>query len=169
MKRVVMLRYNLQTIPCNSLKRYDDRPSAVQQRRRLRKRQFKAESTRIHFCLKADIFFSGFASCPHVFGFSFTCGGTKTEDFEYDDVVHHMLLTWRMLRKGCYRIYIVLAFSCGRAKTIRIRYVRMRFFFKRRKTSPFSKISGYVWPGPKCDYLALLQTYLFYFFQVVKC
>ena len=35
--------------------------SAVQRRRRLRKRQFKAESTRIRFCLKADIFFSGIA------------------------------------------------------------------------------------------------------------
>ena len=68
MKRVVMLRYSLKNIPCNSLKRYDDGPSAVQRRRRLGKRQFKAESTRIRFCLKADIFFSGFAYCTHVSG-----------------------------------------------------------------------------------------------------
>ena len=39
-------------------------------------------------------------------------------------------------------------FSCGRAKTIRIRYVSMRiylfiYFFE----SPFSKMSGYVWMG----------------------
>ena len=42
--------------------------------------------------------------------------------------------------KRCYRIFTVLAFSCGRAKTIRIRYVRTRTFFrKRRKKSSFSK------------------------------
>ena len=37
-----------------------------------------------------------------------------------------------MLGKGCYRIYIVLAFSCGRANTIRIRYIiiMMRTFFE---------------------------------------
>ena len=52
--------------------------------------------------------------------FSFTCEWTKTEVFKYDD--------------------IVLAFSCGRAKTIRIRYVR-------KKNSSFSKISGYVQKG----------------------
>ena len=56
-------------------------------------------------------------------GFSFTCGRTKTEVLENDDIMHHILLAWRMLGKGCYRIYIVLAFSCGRANTIRIRYI----------------------------------------------
>ena len=45
-------------------------------------------------------------------------------------------------------IYIILAFSCGRAKTIRIRYVWMRIFLKTEKYT-FSKISGYVWTGPK--------------------
>ena len=84
-------------------------PSAVQRRRWLRKRQFKAESC---FCLKADIFSSGFAYCPHASsenshtengsfqktlsrvesfenaGFSFTSGRTKTEVFEYDDVIY---------------------------------------------------------------------------------
>ena len=60
-------------------------------------------------------------------GFSLTCGRTKTEIFEYGEVIHHReLRELRMLRKGCYRISIVLAFSCGRTKTIRIRYVRMR-------------------------------------------
>ena len=44
-------------------------------------------------------------------GYSFTCGSTKTEVFEYDDVMHHI------------RLILRLAFSCGRAKTIRIRYV----------------------------------------------
>ena len=34
----------------------------------------------------------------------------------------------RMLCKGCYRISIVLAFSCGRAKTVQIRHVWTHFF-----------------------------------------
>ena len=40
-------------------------------------------------------------------GHSFTCGRTKTQVFEYDDVMHHLPLAWRMLCKGCYRISIV--------------------------------------------------------------
>ena len=44
-------------------------------------------------------------------GFSFTCGQTKMEVFKYVDVIHHILLAWRMLRKGCSRISIVSAFS----------------------------------------------------------
>ena len=44
--------------------------------------------------------------------------------FEFDDVINYILLTLRMLCEGCYRFYIAYsAFSCGRAKTIRIRYV----------------------------------------------
>ena len=50
------------------------------------------------------------------------------EIFEYDDVIHHIVRELRMLRKGCYRISIVLAFS--RFETIRIRYVRARIFFE---------------------------------------
>ena len=43
--------------------------------------------------------------------------------------------------KGCYSISFVISFSCGRAKTIGIRYVCTRiFFWKRRKISPLSKI-----------------------------
>ena len=30
------------------------------------------------------------------------------EIFEYDDVIHHIVRELRMLRKGCYRISIVL-------------------------------------------------------------
>ena len=150
MKRVVMLRYSLKTIPCNGLKRYDDRPSAVQRRRWLRKCQFKAESTSICFCLQADIFSSGFAYCPHASGenshrkWIFSKNALQSGDFwkrrlfiyEWTDENGgfrirwcHILLAWRMLRKWCYRIYIVVAFSWGQAKTIRIRYVRMRIFF----------------------------------------
>ena len=54
-------------------------------------------------------------------GLSFTCWRVKTEVFQYDDVIHHILLAWRMLRKGCYRLSFLLAFSCGWPKTIRIR------------------------------------------------
>ena len=52
-----------------------------------------------------------------------------------------------MLNKGYYRISIVLAFSCGRAKTTRIRYVWMRVFLKKEKKISVLKISGYVWTG----------------------
>ena len=32
-------------------------------------------------------------------GFSFTCGRTQTEVFEYDDVIHYILLASRMIFK----------------------------------------------------------------------
>ena len=108
----------------------------------------KAQSTPICFCLKTDSFFPDLAYRLHVSGknghrklifsrtlprveifenagFPFLCGRTKTEVFECDDVIHHILLAWCMLHKRCY-ISSVLAFSCGRAKTIRIRYVSPR-------------------------------------------
>ena len=47
----------------------------------------------------------------------------------------------RMLRKGRYCLSIVLAFFCGRAKTIGI---RVFFSNKEEKISPVSKTSGYV-------------------------
>ena len=37
--------------------------------------------------------------------------GRKTEVFEFDDVIHNILLALSILRLGCYRISIVLAFS----------------------------------------------------------
>ena len=54
----------------------------------------------------------------------------------------------RMTCEGHYRISIVLAFSCGRDKTIRMKYVWTRTFFENGKHFPFSKISGYVWTRP---------------------
>ena len=136
-------------------------PSAVQRRRWLPKRQFKAESTCICFCLKADIFSSGFAYCPHASGenshrkWIFSKNALQSGDFwkrrlfiyEWTDENGgfrirwcHILLAWRMLRKWRYRIYIVVAFSWGQAKTIRIRYVRMRiFFFNGEKNLRFQK------------------------------
>ena len=51
------------------------------------------------------------------------------------------------------RLAIVIPFfvasSCGRAKTIRIRYVWRLFFRQWTKKSPFSKISGHVWKRPE--------------------
>ena len=47
----------------------------------------------------------------------------------------------RMLYAGCYHISSVFAFTCGRAKTIRIRYVWTRIFSKTgKKTSVFKNI-----------------------------
>ena len=46
--------------------------------------------------------------------------------FGYDDVIHHILLVLRILCWGCYRISIVLALSCGRAKTIQMYFVCTR-------------------------------------------
>ena len=70
---------------------------------------------------------------------TFTYGRTKTEVFEYYDVIHHMPLALSTLCKGCYRI--VLAFSCGQAKTIEIRYTctcgSVFFFFEGEKSSLF--------------------------------
>ena len=54
-------------------------------------------------------------------GFSFTCGRTKTEVFENNDVIYHLLLA---LRFHCLNVFYV------RAKTIRIRYVWTRIFLK---------------------------------------
>ena len=43
-------------------------------------------------------------------------------------IIHHILLALRMPCKGCHRISIVLALSCGRTKTIQIRYAWTRIF-----------------------------------------
>ena len=54
----------------------------------------------------------------------------------------------RMTCKGHYHVSIVLAFSCGRHKTIRMKYVGTRISFENGKNFSFSKISGYVWTRP---------------------
>ena len=49
-----------------------------------------------------------------------------------------------MLFKGWYDIPIVLAFSCGHAKTIQIRYTWTRIFLKmEKKTSVSTNIGEY--------------------------
>ena len=66
-------------------------------------------------------------------GFSFTCGRTKTEVFEYDDVVHHTLLALRMLRKGCYVLLRVFVWT-GRNDSNTLR-VDAYFFLKTEKVN----------------------------------
>ena len=65
-------------------------------------------------------------------GFSLTRGRTKTKVFKCDDVIHHILLAWRMLRNWCHCIDIVRV--DGRK---RFEYATQRcffvFFLKRRK------------------------------------
>ena len=64
---------------------------------------------------------------------------TKTEVFEYDNVIHDLQWALRMLCEGCYRI------SIGR-KQLEYATCRRVYFWKRRlKKSPSPKISGYVW------------------------
>ena len=95
-----------------------------------------APSTSISFCLKTEIFLCGLAYRRHVFRrnghrkriFSkrlsrvktlaspFTCGRTKTDVFEYNDTMHHLLLAEHMLRKGCHRISIDWRFRRDRRK-----------------------------------------------------
>ena len=64
--------------------------------------------------------------------------------------VSHILIAWRMLRKGCYGNSNVLAFSIvGQTKTIQWfqchAWMRFVLFLKmEEKKSPFSKISGYL-------------------------
>lgn len=118
----------------------------------------KAPSTRIRFRLKTEIFPSALTYCPHVFdenghqkknfsktyytlsrveilnnaGFSFPCGRTRTEVFEYDDIIHHLLLVRRMLCEECYRIPIIKRFRINGRK--RFDYVTSGrlFLWKRR-------------------------------------
>ena len=49
-------------------------------------------------------------------------------------------LALRMLCKGCYRISIVLGFSCGQAKTIPLHYDGHVFFENGTKSSFFKYI-----------------------------
>ena len=76
-------------------------------------------------------------------GFLFTCGRTKLggSRMRCDDIHHRyvLVLVWRMLRKGCYSISIVLAFSCRQAKTIPVRYIWIRISKCVDEASVFTK------------------------------
>ena len=52
------------------------------------------------------------------------------------------VIVQRISCKGCYSISSVSAFSCGRVKMIRITTCGRVFFLKRRKKTPFLKVSG---------------------------
>ena len=83
-----------------------------------RKRRFQAPKT--------QVFENGLQN--RVFenvGLPFSFGRTKTEVFEYDDFIHHK--AHGLL--GMSSISIVLVFTFGRAKTIRIRSVRTDISF----------------------------------------
>ena len=64
-------------------------------------------------------------------------GLTKTEVLEYDDIILTTAHSLRALSDEyeCYRNSIVLAFPCGGAKTIRVRYVCTRIFYYENKIS----------------------------------
>ena len=112
--------------------------------------------THIRFCLKMGIFYLQFglpstriqwkqSPKTHLFkntlqsrvfenaGFSFTCGQTKMEVFKYVDVIHHILLAWRMLRKGCSRISIVSAFSVVWTGENDLNMLRVDAYFLKRE------------------------------------
>ena len=60
------------------------------------------------------------------------------------------MLSLRVLRKGYYRTFIVLAFSCGRAETIGIRHVWKRITKKKRTEVKISRFLQYLdtcWSG----------------------
>ena len=68
------------------------------------------------------------------------------EVFQCDDVIHHIPLASRMLRKGCYRLSFVLAFSYvwmgenGSKNTLRMEG-HFLFLKKKEKDLRFKKIS----------------------------
>ena len=54
----------------------------------------------------------------------------------------HLLLALRMLCKGCYRFHRFYEFSCGREKSIQIRFVWTRIILESGETKlSFSRIS----------------------------
>ena len=131
-------------------------------------------------------FFCSLRPRPHVFGenghrkrtFSKTLasrlrvdGRTELEVFEYDDVIHHTRLALRMFCGDAIGISTILAFSCGRAKTIRTRKVWTRIFFFfgkwREKKSVFKYIrirmdaARYYWRIEHIKTTTNLMSYLF--------
>ena len=82
-------------------------------------------------------------------GFLFTCGRTKTEVFEYSDVMNYILLTLRMLCEWCFRFHIAWAGE-NDSNTLR---VDAYFFRNGGQNSPFSKIPRCVWTRPKPSWL----------------
>ena len=103
---------------------------------------YLAPSTSIRFCLKPEIFlvtenviFSKTSSRLKIFentGFSFTCGRTKTEVFENDDVIHHLLPAL---------LFHCLTFSMDGRKRFEYATCERVYFWKRsKKISVFKNI-----------------------------
>ena len=61
-----------------------------------------------------------------------------------------ILLVCFLLSKFEHRSLLVEAFSCGRGSFRKRSSCVRGYFFIRIKEDAFSKISGYVWTGPKC-------------------
>ena len=131
--------------------------------------------TRIRIlCDETEIFFSSVACRPHVSGenghrkpvfsktlsrveifentgFLTTCRRTKTEVFQYDDVIHHNTTTsithalWGLLWYF-HRFSVFWWTDQNVSNTLR---VDVNFFGHVGKNLRFSKISGYVWKGSK--------------------
>ena len=112
MKRVVMLRYSLKTIPCNGLKRYDDRPFSCSTTGDGYQNVSLRQSPHVSVFVWKRTFFPPVLPTVHTHpvktvtengsfqktlsrveifenaGFSFSSGRTKTGVFEYDDVIY---------------------------------------------------------------------------------
>ena len=118
------------------------------------------------FVGKRRAFFSGLAYRSHVFGENghqkriifktvsrvrpfenaghlFTCGRTKTEVSEYDDVIHHLPLRDTIVLS----LFSVFVWTAKNDSNTVL--VEAYFLENGGKNSPFSKISRYVWRGPK--------------------
>ena len=114
----------------------------------------KAPSTRIRFCSKTEIFLRFGLLCTRVrwklslktylFDWTDENGGFRIRwcHSSLTIIITHAL--W-----GILSYFHCLPFTYGWAKKTRIRYLWMLFFKKKGKKSLFSKISGYVWTGPK--------------------
>ena len=79
---------------------------------------------------------------------TFTYGRTKTEVFEYHDVIHHIPLALSMLCKGCYRIVLYSVFAkTGKNdwNTLHLYMWECIFFFLRRKEFSCPELSWFVW------------------------
>ena len=81
-------------------------------------------------------------------GFSFTCRRTKTEVFESDDVIYHILhvLASHILFKGCYHTSIDLGFFAWTSENYSNTLHVDAYFFENRngeKISVSTTIGGY--------------------------
>ena len=72
-------------------------------------------------------------------GFSFTCGWTKTQVFEYDDVIHHLPKHYACSVRDVIVFLLFSVFAWTAQNDSNALRVDAHFFWKRRKKSPLSK------------------------------